>query len=79
MIENNQSGKDSPSENISNDLLEKSRGAYRSFEDYVRFTDNDPIWMLAYKLTLRFIGIGIMILLSPFLLIGLTIAFLAVL
>ena len=77
MLENNQ--EDTPVENGEDSLLGKSRGAYRSFEDYVRFTDNDPLWMLAYKLTLRFIGIGIMILLSPFLLIGLTIAFLAVL
>lgn len=60
-------------------LMEKSRGAYRQFEDYVRFTDDDPLWMLAYKLALRFIGIIIMIILSPFLIIGLTIAFLAVL
>lgn len=60
------------------DLLENSRKAYRRFEDYVRFTDDDPLWMLTYKIALRFLGIAVMIVLSPFLLIGLTIAFLAV-
>ena len=66
-------------ESLDHSIMEKSRGAYRRFEDYVRFTDDDPLWMLAYKLALRFIGIIIMIILSPFLIIGLTIAFLAVL
>lgn len=71
-----------PEDNVApeqdHDLLGNSRKAYRRFEDYVRFTDNDPLWMLAYKIALRFLGIAVMIVLSPFLLIGLTIAFLAV-
>ena len=65
-------------ETSTNDLLDKSRRTYRRFEDYVHFTDDDPLWMLAYKLLLRFIGIAVMIALSPFLIIGLTIAALAV-
>lgn len=51
---------------------------YRAFKDYVAFRDDDPLWMMGYKLALRFLGILFMIILSPFVIIGLTIAFLAV-
>lgn len=51
---------------------------YRSFKDYVAFRDDDPTWMLGYKLVLRFLGVLFMILLSPFLILGLAIAFMAV-
>ena len=77
MTENHQQNQEK--EHTDPTLMEKSRGAYRRFEDYVRFTDDDPLWMLTYKLALRFLGIIVMIILSPFLVIGLTIAFLAVL
>lgn len=51
---------------------------YRSFMDYIAFRDDDPTWMLGYKLVLRVLGILFMIILSPFLLLGLAIAFMAV-
>lgn len=60
-------------------ITDFTRKKYRSFQDYVAFRDDDPIWMLGYKLVLRFLGILLMIILSPFLIIGLTIAILAVL
>lgn len=63
----------------SNKILEASQKSFRSFQDYVEFRDDDPLWMLGYKLFLRFVGIGVMILLSPFLVIGLLIAIAAVL
>lgn len=59
-------------------VMNKTRSAYRSFSDYVAFRDDDPTWMLAYKLMLRFMGIVFMIILSPFLIVGLTLAFIAV-
>ncbi len=62
-----------------NQMMDQTQRIYRSFNDYVAFRDDDPTWMLAYKLVLRFIGIVIMIALSPFLIIGLFIAFIAVL
>ncbi|MEL6659024.1 MAG: hypothetical protein AAFP77_06955 [Bacteroidota bacterium] len=56
-----------------------SRKSYRQFSDYVAFREGDPIWMLAYKILLQFIGFVFMLLLSPFLIIGLIIAIAAVL
>lgn len=50
---------------------------YRKFMDYVAFRDDDPTWMLGYKLALRFLGILFMIILSPFLILGLFLAFIA--
>ncbi len=64
--------------NAVDQVLDFTQGSYRKFNDYVEFRPNDPIWMLGYKLVLRFIGVLIMIALSPFLIIGLTIAFAAV-
>lgn len=59
-------------------VSEFTQKKYRDFKDYVAFREDDPLWMLGYKLVLRFMGIVFMIILSPFLIIGLTIAFLAV-
>jgi len=59
-------------------MMEWTGKSYRSFQDYVAFREGDPTWMLGYKLFLRFVGIVFMIILSPFLIIGLTIAFAAV-
>lgn len=56
-----------------------TQNSYRSFQDYVEFREDDPLWMLAYKIGLRFLGVVVMILLSPFLILGLTIAIAAVL
>lgn len=60
-------------------LSEITQKKYRAFNDYVAFREGDPLWMLGYKLVLRFMGIIFMILISPFVILGLVIAFLAVL
>lgn len=59
--------------------LEEASQAYNAFNRFVAFRDDDSTLVMAGKLLLRFLGIFIMILLSPFLLIGLAIAFAAVL
>lgn len=61
------------------DMTEWTANRYRSFNDWVAFRQGDPVWLLAGKLLMRFVGIAIMIILSPFLIIGLLVAFAAVL
>lgn len=56
-----------------------TKNSYRSFQDYVAFRDDDPLWMLTYKIGLQFLGFLLMLILSPFLVLGLTIAIAAVL
>jgi hypothetical protein len=62
-----------------NQLMNNTRQTYQGFQDLVRFREGDSLWVLGYKLALRFFGVLLMIILSPFLVIGLLIAFLAVL
>jgi len=59
--------------------LQSARQTYNAFDKFVAIREGDSTLMMAFKLLLRLIGIFIMILLSPFLLIGLAIAFAAVL
>ena len=56
-----------------------TKNSYRSFQDYVAFRDDDPLWILTYKIGLQFLGFLLMLILSPFLVLGLTIAIAAVL
>ncbi len=56
-----------------------SQKSYRQFSDYVAFREGDPLWMLGYKVLLQMIGFAFMLLLSPFLIVGLIIAIAAVL
>lgn len=63
----------------SSQITDFTKKKYRSFQDYVAFRDDDSLWMLGYKLVLRFFGIILMIILSPFVIVGLFIAFMAVL
>ena len=60
-------------------VLGFTKDTYSNFSHYVEFRPDDPLWVLTYKLILRFLGLILMIILSPFLVIGLTIAFMAVL
>lgn len=62
-----------------NKMLAATQSSYRSFSDYVAFREDDPAWMIVYKLLLRLLGVVFMIALSPFVLIGLIVAFAAVL
>lgn len=61
------------------DALQTARQTYNAFDNFVTIREDDSTLVMAGKLLLRFIGIFIMILLSPFLVIGLFIAFAAVL
>lgn len=60
-------------------MMDWTSRLYRSFENYVKLNDDDPIWMMVYKLGFRFVGILFMLLLSPFILLGFGIAIAAVL
>lgn len=55
-------------------LMDTTRQSYRKFMDYVAFRDDDPLWMLAYKLGARVVISLIFLALSPFLLISFLIA-----
>lgn len=59
--------------------LQTARQTYNAFDNFVAIREDDSTLVMAFKLLLRFIGIFVMILLSPFLIIGLFIAFAAVL
>ncbi|MCB9283279.1 MAG: hypothetical protein H6563_04330 [Lewinellaceae bacterium] len=59
-------------------LLEDARESYSQFDRMLTIQEGDSRLVAAGKVTLRILGIIVMILLSPFLLIGLLIAFAAV-
>jgi hypothetical protein len=59
-------------------LMNDARESYQRFEDIVTIREGDSTLVKIGKVTLRILGIAIMIILSPFLLIGLAIAFAAV-
>ncbi|MCB0588865.1 MAG: hypothetical protein KDD06_26485 [Phaeodactylibacter sp.] len=61
------------------DALQGARETYKAFDHFVTIREDDSTLVMAGKLLLRLLGIFIMILLSPFLIIGLFIAFAAVL
>lgn len=64
--------------NMAGQMLDWTGQKYRNFNDYVAFREYDSLPVMAFKIILRFFGILIMLLLSPFLIIGLLIAFAAV-
>ncbi|MBR9921538.1 MAG: hypothetical protein GYB31_11930 [Bacteroidetes bacterium] len=66
-------------ETMADKMLEATKSSYRQFSDYVAFRDDDPIWMMTYKIFIRLIGILFFILISPFVIIGFIIAIMAVL
>ncbi|MCB0556169.1 MAG: hypothetical protein KDD02_21665 [Phaeodactylibacter sp.] len=59
--------------------LDEARQTYQAVDNFLTIRDTDSTLLMAGKILLRLLGIFIMILLSPFLLIGLTIAFAAAL
>jgi hypothetical protein len=59
-------------------LMNDARESYQRFEDIVTVREGDSALTKIGKVSLRILGITIMIILSPFLLIGLAIAFAAV-
>ncbi|MCO6489855.1 MAG: hypothetical protein J5I98_15670 [Phaeodactylibacter sp.] len=59
--------------------LQTARQTYNAFDKFVTIREEDSTLAMAGKLLLRLLGIFAMILLSPFLVIGLLVAFAAVL
>ena len=59
-------------------MLDGASQTYRSFRDYVTIQQDDSTGVMLFKLSLNLLGLVFMILLSPFFIIGLTIAFAAV-
>jgi small-conductance mechanosensitive channel len=69
------SNKQEEPEQEENAVLTYTKTTYRQFSDYVAFRDDDPLWMLVYKIVLRLFGILFALLISPFALLGLIAAF----
>ena len=61
-----------------NKMLDWTSQSYRSYKDYVTIRDGDSMGVVIAKAALNVFGIILMVILSPFLIIGLTIAFIAV-
>jgi len=61
------------------EIMDSARQSYSSFENFVTPKEEDSTLVIIGKVILRLIGILVIILLSPFLLVGLLIAFMAVL
>ncbi len=79
MTEHTNNGQTDPEEPAANSALQGARQSYNTFNKLVSIRKEDSVVVMGAKILLRLIGIGIMILLSPFLLLGLMIAFAAVL
>lgn len=60
-----------------NKLVNEAKDSYRQFFHFVTVRAEDSFLVAAGKITLRILGIFIMVLLSPFLFIGLFMAFAA--
>jgi hypothetical protein len=59
--------------------LNQARETYQSVDDFLSVRDDDSTLVMIGKVLLRILGIIILILLSPFIFVGLFIAFLAAL
>ena len=59
-------------------MIDGASQTYRSFRDYVTIQQDDSMGVMLFKLSLNLLGLLFMIILSPFFIIGLTIAFAAV-
>jgi hypothetical protein len=60
-------------------VAEKAKSAYRWWDDLATLREEDPLWLGAAKIMARVIGIIVLLALSPFILLGLLMAFLIVL
>lgn len=70
---------DSESPQAHEEALDKMKSTYQSLDQRLAIREGDHIAVVVLKIGLRLLAIGVMILLSPFLLIGLLVAFMAVL
>jgi|AntRauTorckE5430_2_1112549.scaffolds.fasta_scaffold149084_2 hypothetical protein len=70
---------DSNSPQAHEEALDKMKSTYRTLDQRLAIREEDNIALIILKVGLRLLAVGVMILLSPFLLIGLLVAFMAVL
>lgn len=68
-----------PDPKPSKEAIDKMKTTYRSLDERLAIQEDDGWAMVLFKIGLRVLGIIVLILLSPFLLIGLLFAFLAAL
>lgn len=59
----------------SEDMLDWAGKLYQRFNRMVSLNEDDPIWMLTIKVIGRFIGMLVILALSPFFILGLILAF----
>jgi hypothetical protein len=64
-------------ENARQKILNQSRAQYQRLYRVIQIQPNDPIWIILGKVILTIIGVGLMILFSPFIIFILIFAFLA--
>lgn len=60
------------------EIAEKAQAAYRWWDDLARLNAEDPVWLMLGKIGIRVVGILLLLVLSPFILLGLAMAFIVV-
>ena len=69
-----------PAKNAPNkEFLDWTKERYKAFDEAIAIEKEDSLWVMGVKLFFRFLGIIFVILLSPFILLGVIVASLAVL
>jgi len=69
---------ETPDPKAHEEALDKMKNTYQSLDQRLSINDDDSIPVVVLKISLRLLAVGVMILLSPFLIIGLLVAFMAV-
>ena len=57
--------------------LDQARQTYESVDNFLSIREDDGVPLMLFKILLRILGIILLILMSPFILLGLFVAFLA--
>ncbi|MEQ8704145.1 MAG: hypothetical protein RIC19_09515 [Phaeodactylibacter sp.] len=70
---------DSEAPRAHEETLDKVKSTYRTLDQRLSINEGDHLAVVVLKIGLRLLALAVMILLSPFLLIGLLVAFMAVL
>lgn len=64
--------------NAGEELADKMKDAYRWWDNLASLNENDPLWLGGIKIIIRIVGILILLAISPFALLAIIVAFLAV-
>lgn len=59
-------------------LAEKAKSAYRWWDNLSTINAEDPLWLGAIKIGFRALGILVLLAMSPFILLGVLLAFMAI-